>query len=200
VSDSKHRIILAAEALFAKYGIEGASLREISARAGQSNNSAVQYHFGSRDGLVQAVFEHRMFQMEARRGEMLAAARARGTLDDIRTLFEILFLPQLDLHDLDGNHSYAHFLCQFLLRSRSTVFGDFGGPMPPNLKDVLEGIAQRVSHIPPEAAQRRLVTVCFMFLNILVIHGQGVGNTERFDEALEDTLNQMVEAFLAKMA
>jgi AcrR family transcriptional regulator len=196
LSDSKQSLILAAELLFAKYGIEGASLREISAKAGQANNSAVQYHFGSRDGLVQAVFEHRMFQMEARRGAMLADARALGRLDDIRTLFEILFLPQLDLQDIDGNHSYADFLCQFLLRSRSTEFGDFGGPMPPNLRDVLDHIARQVSHIAPAAAQRRLVTICFMFLNILVIHGQDGG--ERFDDALDDTLDQMVAAFLAK--
>jgi AcrR family transcriptional regulator len=199
LSESKQRLILAAELLFAKYGIDGASLREISVRAGQANNSAVQYHFGSREALVQAVFEHRMFQMEARRGDMLAAARTARKLDDIRTLFEILFLPQLDLHDLDGNHSYAHFLCQFLLRSRSTEFGDFGGPMPPNLKDVLDRIAQQVSHLAPAAAQRRLVTVCFMFLNILVIHGQDSASAEHFDDALNDTLDQMVAALLAGM-
>jgi AcrR family transcriptional regulator len=199
LSESKQRLILAAELLFAKSGIDGASLREIAARAGQANNSAVQYHFGSREGLVQAVFDHRMFQMEDRRGVMLAAARERGAINDLRSLFEILFLPQLDLHDLDGNHSYAHFLCQFLLRSRSTEFGEFGGPMPPNLKDVLDQIAGHVSHIAPAAAQRRLVTVCFMFLNILVIHGQDGASAEHFDDALNDTLDQMVAAFVAGM-
>jgi hypothetical protein len=90
-------------------------------------------------------------------------------------------------------------LCQFLLRSRSTEFGDFGGPMPLNLKDVLDQIAGYVSHIAPAAAQRRLVTVCFMFLNILVIHGQDGASVEHFDDALDDTLDQMVAAFVAGM-
>jgi len=56
----KVALILAAELLFARDGIEGASLREIAAQAGQRNHHAVQYHFGSRDTLVQAVFDYRM--------------------------------------------------------------------------------------------------------------------------------------------
>lgn len=93
-SDGKTRLILAAEQLFAKGGIDGVSLREIAAAAGQGNHHAVQYHFGSREGLVHAIFVHRMQQMEARRGEMLAAAEAAGRLSDARAIVEIIFLPQ----------------------------------------------------------------------------------------------------------
>ncbi len=52
--DGKTRLILAGERLFAKGGIHGASMREIAAQAGQGNHAAVQYHFGSREGLVRA--------------------------------------------------------------------------------------------------------------------------------------------------
>jgi AcrR family transcriptional regulator len=110
--DGKTKLILAAEKLFARGGIEGVSLREIAAAAGQGNHHAVQYHFGSREGLVQAVFAYRMQQMEDRRAEMLAAAEAAGTLLDARTIVEIIFLPQLALPGQHGNHSYAIFLCQ----------------------------------------------------------------------------------------
>lgn len=95
--DGRTKLILAAEKLFARGGIEGVSLREIAAAAGQGNHHAVQYHFRSREGLVQAVFDYRMWQMEDRRGEMLKAAKSAGKLDDARTIMEVIFLPQLDL-------------------------------------------------------------------------------------------------------
>src|SRR3546814_13524844 len=96
--DAKTRLILAAEILFAKGGIEGVSLREIAAAAGQRNHHAVQYHFGIRDTLVQAVFDYRMDQMEAKRGEMLLAAGEADRLDHRRAILALIFLPPLELH------------------------------------------------------------------------------------------------------
>jgi AcrR family transcriptional regulator len=58
----------AAELLFARSGVYGASLREVTLAAGVRNKSAIQYHFGTRDGLVRA--------MLARRGETLRMRRA----------------------------------------------------------------------------------------------------------------------------
>ena len=45
---TKEQIVLAAEGLFAERGIEGVSLRQIGTAAGNGNNSAVQYHFGTK--------------------------------------------------------------------------------------------------------------------------------------------------------
>ena len=41
-----------AEQLFAAHGVDGVSLRQITREAGQRNTTALQYHFGSRDGLL----------------------------------------------------------------------------------------------------------------------------------------------------
>ena len=45
----------AAEALFAERGLDGVTTREILDAAGQKNQSALQYHFGSREGLILAL-------------------------------------------------------------------------------------------------------------------------------------------------
>lgn len=192
--DGKTRLILAGEQLFAKGGIQGASMREIAGQAGQGNHAAVQYHFGSREGLVRAIFDYRMEQMEDVRGDMLRRAEAEGLLKDARTLLEVILLPQLDLQDADGNHSYASFLSQYLLQSRSPEFGDFGGSEPPNLTHALHLLRDRVDYLPPHVAQRRLISVSLMFLNILVRHhGTDVEMYgESFEEALEDTTEQIV--------
>ena len=196
VSDAKTRLLLAAEALFARSGIEGASLREIATRAGQGNHFAVQYHFGDRDGLVRALFDYRMLQMEPRRRKMLAAAKRSGRLADVRTLLEILLLPQLDLQDADGNNSYAGFLSQVLLRNSFSdfqlEFGAFGTDLPPTLRRAQHLLQERLNHLSQAAIRRRLLGACLMFLNMLVVHHGQTHEGESFDEALDDTLEQIV--------
>lgn len=192
--DGKTRLILAGERLFAQNGINGASMREIAGQAGQGNHAAVQYHFGSREGLVRAIFDFRMEQMEDARRQMLARARAGGRLKDARTILEIILLPQLDLQDADGNHSYASFLSQYLLQSRSPQFGNFSGSEPPHLTEALALLRERVDYLPPHVGQRRLISVSLMFLNILVRHHGTDAELfgETFDQALEDTMEQIV--------
>ena len=196
-TDAREKLILAAESLFAKGGFESVSLREIAAAAGQKNHHAVQYHFGSREGLVAAIFRYRMSQMEDRRGEMLSAAKKAGSVDDARTLIEVIFLPQLSLPGQHGNHSYANFLCQYLLRNEGRAFGDFGAELPRNIERALSLLRERLDFLPEAIAQRRLVTACFMFLNMLSAYSDDRlrdVNDETFEQAIDDTLDQIVTA------
>jgi len=196
----KVALILAAEVLFARDGIEGASLREIAAQAGQRNHHAVQYHFGSRDSLVQAIFDYRMNQMEVARGSMLAAVEATGKLEDLRAITEIIFRPQIELIDEFGDHSYAGFLTAYLLRYQARRFGQFGERVAPNLARTLVLLRACLGPMPEMVAQRRLVTACFMFLNILVIHTRDSADEgECFEDAVKDTLGQIVAALAAPL-
>ena len=95
---TKEQIVLAAERLFAERGIEGVSLRQIGAAAGNGNNSAVQYHFGSKDRLVQAVFEYRLPRLHER-GSLLIAERHP---DDLRSWVECGIRLLLEQSELDG--------------------------------------------------------------------------------------------------
>lgn len=68
--DTRHRLLDAAERLFAVHGFDAASLRAITAEAG-ANLAAVHYHFGSKDGLVREVFARRLAPLNQRRLELL---------------------------------------------------------------------------------------------------------------------------------
>lgn len=116
--DAKLRLIAAAEALYAVRSIESVSLREIAQAAGHANTNAVQYHFGGRDALVQAIFAWRVWQMEPVRGAMLADAEARGQGNDLRALVRVLCEPILELVDETGRHTYAAFMSKYLLQQR----------------------------------------------------------------------------------
>ena len=72
---TKDRILGAAEELFAQYGFAGTSLRQVTSRA-DVNIAAVNYHFGSKENLVNEVFRRRMDEMSAQRLQRLRAAVA----------------------------------------------------------------------------------------------------------------------------
>lgn len=75
MSDTKTRILDAAEQLFGRDGFEYTSLRAITTEA-QVNLAAVNYHFQSKDALIDAVLERRIGPVTQRRLEMLDAAEA----------------------------------------------------------------------------------------------------------------------------
>jgi AcrR family transcriptional regulator len=112
-STAAARLVVAAERLFALRGIDGVSLRQIAAEAGSGNNSAVHYHFGSKEGLIAAIFEHRLPRITSER-RLLAA---RCDPDDLRSRFEAHYLPVLNLAEAPDNH-YVSFVEQLQRRAR----------------------------------------------------------------------------------
>lgn len=102
---SKRELLDAAERLIATRGYE-VPLRDIAVAAGHRNNSAVQYHYGNRQGLIAAIVARRLDPMEAERARMLKALTAQGKTPTERNLIEVLVLPILEMK---GTH-YARFL------------------------------------------------------------------------------------------
>ncbi|MBJ7574203.1 TetR family transcriptional regulator [Luteimonas sp. MC1828] len=85
---TKDRILGAAEELFALHGFGGTSLRQVTSRA-DVNIAAVNYHFGSKENLINEVFRRRMDEMSRRRLELLAEARetSPGALEPLLAAF-----------------------------------------------------------------------------------------------------------------
>ena len=90
---TREKLLDSAARLFAERGIDGVSLREIGQAAGQLNTGAARYHFGSKIGLVDAVFEHRMVAINERRVRMLDQITADGASADLRRLVEAFLVP-----------------------------------------------------------------------------------------------------------
>ncbi|QSX75969.1 TetR family transcriptional regulator [Lysobacter arenosi] len=85
---TKDRILGAAEELFAQFGFTGTSLRQVTSRA-DVNIAAVNYHFGSKENLVNEVFRRRMDEMSAQRLGALKTAMEQhpGELEPILAAF-----------------------------------------------------------------------------------------------------------------
>jgi AcrR family transcriptional regulator len=109
VAQTRRRLIETAERLFAEHGPDGVSLRQISAAAGQSNNFAVQYHFGTREGLLDAIVAHRLPRIDAIRSTLLGDVTRSGREQDVRALLDVLFWP-LAHEARDPKSWYVSFL------------------------------------------------------------------------------------------
>lgn len=165
---TREALIRAAERLLAERGVEGASLREIAAAAGQRNHSAVAYQFGSRDGLVEAVFEYRMGRIDERRRAMLAAA---GPDPGLRTLLEAFVYPLAESigHD-DGVSWYARFLRQVVFDPGFDVFEPSRADVCRGLLGVIAGLTAHLDQLPAPIRDRRLLQMAQMVVHSLADH------------------------------
>jgi len=82
-TSTRERLLRAGAHLFARKGVDGALAREIVAMAGQANDSAVHYHFGSRRGLLGAIVDRHLLRMEEQRKPALDALVAGDGSADV---------------------------------------------------------------------------------------------------------------------
>ncbi|MGW1711909.1 TetR/AcrR family transcriptional regulator [Streptomyces sp. NPDC002156] len=147
----KEQIVLAAERLFAEYGLDGVSLRQISAAAGNGNNTAVQYHFGSKERLVQEIFEYRLPGLNERR-RLLVARRRPG---DLRSWVECHILPVLELGEQEGSH-YLSFVAMLQQHGRGDVFARLPAELSRPTREFVERVGGLLGHIPEPLRGHRI--------------------------------------------
>lgn len=93
---TRDKLLDAATALFAERGVANVSLAEIVRAADQRNTSAIHYHFGGRDHVIEAILARHVPALRARRLELLEHARATPS-DDVRSVAEALVRPVTEL-------------------------------------------------------------------------------------------------------
>lgn len=76
-TDTRERILDVAERLFMAHGYDGTSMRQITGEAGV-NLAAVNYHFGSKESLIQEVFRRRLDWLNEERMRVLDRLEAEA--------------------------------------------------------------------------------------------------------------------------
>src|SRR3954453_18671250 len=96
--DTKSRILDVGEHLFMEHGFEATSLRSLTSSA-SVNLAAVNYHFGSKEELFQAVLTRRLDPMNQERVNLLTALEDASAPAPVpcERILSAMFIPALTL-------------------------------------------------------------------------------------------------------
>lgn len=191
IRGAREQLLDAAERLFGTWGFEAVSLRSIASAAGQANNSAVRYHFETKERLAYAIFERRALSYEHERAKRLAILKAAGKLEDPHALLGAILLPLAQTNN-PGAYNYALFLkrlVEFHVYSNLRADIDMLLPITTHLVDLL-GSVVGLSHA---VFRYRLRRCNLLFLNCLV----DPNVTQFGDPHPFESWDQKIEAALA---
>ena len=158
---TKIRILDTAEKLFGRNGFDGTSLRDITTEA-QVNLAAVNYHFQSKDSLIDAIIERRVLPINHRRLEMLDAA---GHPPSVEQVVEAFLAPLLMPEVLPAVPLIGRVL------SNPDQFFDrvFKKHLQPVAERFSQAIREAVPELSPEEAFWRVVFMAGCMTHVLAL-------------------------------
>ncbi|GAA2595085.1 MULTISPECIES: TetR/AcrR family transcriptional regulator [Streptomyces] len=170
-SSTRSRLIDVAERLFAERGIDAVSLRTVGAEAGQRNKSAAQYHFGSRQGLLDAIVAARSAPVDAHRTALLAQACEAADPPDLRSLVTLLVQPLAESIGTGGGSAYyLRFLAQAADEPSVRAAWRDTYATPTTVRAVHDGIRSRLADLPHDVLERRLEWSALVTVRLLAEH------------------------------
>lgn len=152
---TKDRILHAAEELFAEQGFSATSLRQITTRA-DVNIAAVNYHFGSKDNLVNEVFRRRMDEMSAQRLDALKQA-VRTTPGELEPVLAAFVEPALAMaQDRHGGGAFIRVIARAYAESNAGLRKFLSEQYGHVLREFAKAIDGCVPGLGKETLYRRL--------------------------------------------
>ena len=153
------RILDAAERLFLEHGYDGTSSRMITGAA-RANLAAVNYHFGGKSGLFEAMLARRLDPLHAERLAALAAeqAAARGEPLACERILAALFMPALALarDPKRGGTDFLRLLGRAYVDPSPALRAFLSGRYAPSIARFKDAFAQALPHIAPRELAWRL--------------------------------------------
>lgn len=177
MASARERIIVAAERLIAEHGVD-VPLRDIAAAAGQRNNSAVQYHFGSRDGLIDAVASYRIADLEQHRLLLLAESEAQ----DVRSLVSALVVPMLTVPYEHGATHYARFLEQVRTHPALAADTNLDRAGRAAVRLIIVRLDRALQDLPAAVRRRRLRVLPTVLFALLADRERALDDPQRDDQ------------------
>ena len=159
-TDTKIRIMDAAEQLFARDGFHITSLRGLTELA-NVNLAAVNYHFGSKEGLLQAVISRRLLPLNELRRQKLEAVLTQATVDGslptAAALLRAFIEPTLDFRNsAPGAKDFIALIGRSLSDPDETVRNYFIQQILPIFKLLFDGLQKALPDLPAEILLARL--------------------------------------------
>ena len=193
-TSTKERILAAAEALFAQRGFDGASLRQLTASAGV-NLAAVNYHFGSKEKLVEQVFKRRLDALIQHRLAELdkIAGRPGTTLEDVLAAY---IRPALELSH-EGNGSLFMRVLARAFAEHDDTLRQF---LSENYGHVMRQFTAEFARLLPHLEKAELYWRIDLVTGALTHAMSGFGMIQRKDNVSEQQHREQTAAHLIRFA
>ncbi|WP_329108673.1 TetR family transcriptional regulator [Micromonospora sp. NBC_01699] len=153
VHATRELIMTVAERLFAEHGVLAVSNRQVSEAAGQGNNTAVGYHFGTKADLVRAIARKHSAPIEENRQRMVARI---GHGVDIRDWIACLVRPVTDHLAAVGSPTWhGRFAAQVMTDPslRSIMIEEYVSS--PSLVRIMDGLNNCLPELPADVRAER---------------------------------------------
>jgi AcrR family transcriptional regulator len=199
-SATREKLILAAEELFARQGLDAVSLRQVNVAAGQRNASAAHYHFGSKEALIDAVHGYRLERVNQRRKQRLAEKSAKGPLS-LREIVEAVVFPLAEeVGQTPGGENYIQLLGQInshpssdlakLMRSRATE----------GLQTCARLAAEGLPDVPPDLFHIRFGLLLFLAIGALASRSRVLVTRREQPVAAPLLLSTLIDVMVGMLA
>lgn len=198
--ETKERILSAAQSLFAEKGFEAVSLREITTMA-EANVAAVNYHFGSKDSLIEAVIVRHMMPVMDERMKLLIAAEERaigsGGVIPVTQILDAFMRPFLMLID-DKGASRSLFI-KFCGRIMSDVGGNLPDEAVEEFSKMMEKFTSVLSLAIPKLNKEELMWRLHFSFGVMahtLMHGERLEEVTKGEcgkPDFETTLKRMID-------
>ncbi|MFJ5213026.1 TetR/AcrR family transcriptional regulator [Streptomyces nigra] len=150
---TRELLLTAAERLFAERGVHAVSNRQVGEAAGQGNNTAVGYHFGTKTDLVRAIVRRHAGPIEEIRARLV---EGMTDPDDLRGWVDCLVRPVPEhLAALGGPTWYARFCAQVLADPALHRIMVEEAMASPSLRTIIDGLDRCLPGLPPEVRAER---------------------------------------------
>jgi AcrR family transcriptional regulator len=149
-----------AQRLFALHGIDGVTVADIVAAAGQRNKASLQYHFGSKEELIGELLVDGAKKVDAFRLALLEQMGAEGGPRSVRDVLDAFIRPvyQLTATEAEGS-TYLRFLSNVQLTHRALFRTHIGTKWNAGYRCCLEHFRRMLSHIPAPLLEQRMSLV-----------------------------------------
>ena len=157
---TREKLVDAAVELYGNRSIDAVSLREIGVAAGQKNPNVLQYHFGDRDGLLQAIVDKHAFAISDLRESYIERAR-KGEWAPGEAAARCLVMPIIDYVEVEPDGiNFVKIVSQIAaVYQAGAAPSDAAGIRFPKNERLVDVFNQALAAVPNREAQRRIYLV-----------------------------------------
>lgn len=192
-SETRDRILSTAERMFAEYGFDGVSLRQLGAEA-DASIALISYYFGTKELLYRAVFESRINPLsEQRRAALAAALSPEAGRASLEGVLDALARPWIEMHRTEHGHYYTRLVAREVHDPRESERGIVRDLLDPVARDFIAAMEQ----VLPDHAREDIHWGYLFFISTLQVI---LANPRRIERLSGDLLgDQSIDAVVERL-